>query len=275
MTVYIEYVLIDNFIIDYSLLKVALTLTGAPVSKRRLFLCGILGATVAVAFPLLDFNAVLTAVIKLLSGGLLVCLSAKFKSVKQGYKTGAIFLLLTFAVGGGIMAAFWLFGIDYGKEICTAVVFVPVLLLLKFSRSTISAIVKKREISALKKRCELVLKNGEKITGTGFVDTGNGLSFNGAPVIMANKDFATEAFAKCPRKIYKTVYATAGGLAETAVMEIESVTVFSEGSPHIVKRAYLGAAKGRISEDCDFLLNFDFFKEMEDDGDNREVEKVS
>ena len=54
MIVYIEYVLIDNFIIDYLMLKATFNLTGMPVKKRRLFLCAFLGAAIALMYPLMQ-----------------------------------------------------------------------------------------------------------------------------------------------------------------------------------------------------------------------------
>ena len=56
MTVYIEYVLIDNFIIDYLLLKTSLALSGVMVKRARLFFCAFLGAGFALLLPVISVS---------------------------------------------------------------------------------------------------------------------------------------------------------------------------------------------------------------------------
>ena len=80
VTVYIEYVIIDNIIIDYFMLKVSLSLTGTPFRKRRLFLCAVIGAFIALLYPLLyNVKAIMIAV-KVFTGFLMVLLSTNFNS---------------------------------------------------------------------------------------------------------------------------------------------------------------------------------------------------
>ena len=66
MVCYIEYVLLDNFVIDYLLLKAAFSVTGKTVKKLRLFLAAALGAVTAPLFPLIDVSAVIVFFLKLL-----------------------------------------------------------------------------------------------------------------------------------------------------------------------------------------------------------------
>ncbi|MBQ9103830.1 MAG: sigma-E processing peptidase SpoIIGA [Clostridia bacterium] len=275
MTVYIEYVIIDNFIIDYALLKVALTLNGVEKNKWRLFACAFLGAGLALLFPLIDFMPILSIAIKVFSGILLVMLSARFKSVKQGYKTALTFLLLTFAVGGGIMAIFWAFNLDYGAEISIALIFLPVVALLKFAISVIKSLVKKRENVGFEKDCEIVLSNGKTIKCRGYIDTGNGLYFEGVPVIVANKSFAIKLMASCLPKTYKLFYLTASGKGEMTVFKVNELLIYFEEEVSKIKGVYLGVAKERISADCDFLLHPDLIRKVEDDKCYKQVEKVS
>ncbi|MBP5466574.1 MAG: sigma-E processing peptidase SpoIIGA, partial [Clostridia bacterium] len=53
MTVYVEYVLIDNFFIDLMLFNTAFKITGQKVSRMRLILCSAFGAAFAFFYPLI------------------------------------------------------------------------------------------------------------------------------------------------------------------------------------------------------------------------------
>ena len=275
MTVYIEYVLIDNFIIDYALLKVALNLNGIKVKRWRLFCCAFLGAGLSLVYPLLDFSLLISLFVKLLSGGLLVMLSAKFKSVKQGYKTALTFILLTFAVGGGIIAVFSAFNLSYGAEISVALMFLPAFLLIKFSVSVVRFLVRKGEILVYETTCEITLKKGETIECKGFLDTGNAVYFRGSPVVMANKEFAINIMAKCLPKTYQIFYSTASGKAETSVFFLPRIKIYLGKDEHIINGVYMGVAKERISDSCDLLLHPDMIKEIDNDKRICQVEKVS
>lgn len=275
MTVYIEYVIIDNFIIDYALLKVALTLNGVEKVKWRLFACAFLGAGLSLVFPLIDFMPLLSVAIKVLSGVLLVMLSSKFNSVKQGYKTALTFLLLTFAIGGGIVAIFTAFNLDYGAEISIALMFLPAIILLRFAISVIKSLVRKRESVGLEKECEIILTNGEIIKCRGYLDTGNGLYFNDVPVIVANKSFAIKIMASCLPKTYKLFYSTASGTGEMTVFRVNELLIYFGKEVSKIKGVYLGVAKKRISADCDFLLHPDLIRKVEDDKCYKQIEKVS
>ena len=66
MTVYIEYAILDNFVIDWILLKATLSLTGRTAKKGRLFICSFIGAIFALITPLVYFNLVLSFFVKVL-----------------------------------------------------------------------------------------------------------------------------------------------------------------------------------------------------------------
>ena len=68
MKVYIEYVLIDNFVIDYLLLKATFAVTGYPYSKGRLFLCAFLGSLFALLYPLIPVGEPFITISKILFG---------------------------------------------------------------------------------------------------------------------------------------------------------------------------------------------------------------
>ena len=84
MIVYVEYVVIDNLLIDYLLLKTALTLSGIEFKKIRVFLVALFGTGFALVFPLIDLSAFLLAAVKVGMGLLLILLSAKSLFPRSG-----------------------------------------------------------------------------------------------------------------------------------------------------------------------------------------------
>ena len=97
MTVYIEYVLIDNLVIDFLLLKATFALTSIDYKRGRLFLCAFLGAIIALIYPLIHIKIVST-LIKVLSGFLLTALAVKYKNKKSYFINTAIFFTFTFLI---------------------------------------------------------------------------------------------------------------------------------------------------------------------------------
>ena len=274
MTVFIEYVLLDNFIIDYLLLKVALKLVGVETKRWRLFFCAFLGSVIALVFPLINFKPIFTVPLKILSGTLIVMLSAKFKGVKQAYKTLVCFLVLTFITGGGIIAIFTAFGIDYSSEISIALIFIPAFLLIKLANSVIFALAKKQENKGLIFKCLIGLTNDKKIEGIGFLDTGNTLYYKGKPVIVCKKSFAKKVFDYCLPKISTMQYFTAIGSESMKIIEVSGVEIYYKQGWHKLYGVVLGVANN-LKGDYDFLLHPDLIREVGENEFDNGLEKVS
>ena len=82
MTVYVEYVIINNLIIDYMMLKATFSLTRTEYRKRRLFICAFLGALISLIYPLIEAHFLILTSVKVLSGVLIVLLANNYKKVK-------------------------------------------------------------------------------------------------------------------------------------------------------------------------------------------------
>ena len=130
MIVYIEYVLIDNFVIDYLMLKATFTTTGKRYKKGRLFLCAFLGAIIALVFPLIKVHSVILIAIKVLSGILIILISNDYQKKKDFYVHALLFFWYTFLTGGVIIGVFNILGLNYSSEISIALMVIPVYFVL-------------------------------------------------------------------------------------------------------------------------------------------------
>ena len=83
MEVYVEYVIIDNLIIDFLLLKLSTKTAQVRSSLTRLILSSVIGTAVAVIMPLFSINSVLQVIIKLLLSITMCLISAKTDNLKK------------------------------------------------------------------------------------------------------------------------------------------------------------------------------------------------
>lgn len=84
MEVYIEYVITDNFIIDYFLLSLALKYSKAHVNKKRIALSAVIGTIAAVLMPIFNASAAIKFFIKIALAFVMIIVAAKPKS-GRGY----------------------------------------------------------------------------------------------------------------------------------------------------------------------------------------------
>lgn len=102
MQIIIEYVLIENIIINFFILKVCEKFLKEKASLK--FLNSLFGAIIAVCFPLFNLSAIGIILLKILVGSVMVCFSFKFKNLSQFFYKYFAFSLMTFVFGGAVEA---------------------------------------------------------------------------------------------------------------------------------------------------------------------------
>lgn len=253
MEVYIEYVIIDNVVIDYLLLKAAFTVIGKRYGKGRLFLCSVLGAGAALIFPLLNFNAVLTAAIKIIVGFGLTLFAAKYKNIKEYVFVTAVFLLFTFISGGFVTAVYELFGISFSEEISIGLVILPVYICVKVCVETVKNIYKRRSVLRSVVDAEIIAC-GKTLKVKGLIDTGNALYYKGLPVIIANRDVG-ENFISPNVKIETYYFDTASGEGKMFLIKTDKIKIFYDGKENIYNNVMLGITKKDVGTGYDVILH--------------------
>ena len=86
MTVFVEYVIIDNFIFDYILLLLTFKSNGVEPPKKRLFLSALFGTVFAVIFPFLKFHQLVLLFLKIVLATSMVAIASNFNCFKQYLK---------------------------------------------------------------------------------------------------------------------------------------------------------------------------------------------
>ena len=233
MTVYIEYVLIDNFVIDFLLLKTAFLMTGSPISKFRIIICSIFGALFALFYPLIVVNKFVLIIIKALFGLVLAFFAGKFKRAKEYATFTALFLALTFFVGGAIVGFYSVLGVDYSSEYSIGIMILPVYLFMVGVGRLVRVFYRKKDVAGFTANAEIIFGN-QSVKLNGFFDTGNALYDGFSPVILVSyriiKPILTTELLKTAKKIRID---TAAGQGKKILLKPTAVVIYSGDKKNI------------------------------------------
>lgn len=275
MTVYIEYVIIDNLIIDYLLLKATFAVSGITSRRGRLFCCAFLGALIALIYPLIESQPIISIFIKVFSGLLIILLAAKYPTKRSYFINAAIFFAFTFLTGGAVIGVFNLFSLSYSNEISIALMILPVYLIIKSLTSVVKYIYRRKQIASFTYKVELTL--GEKnVTVNGFLDTGNALFDGENPVIVINyslfKSLIGKEFIKT--KIKKIKVKTVSGEQYYPSFKIDFLKIYILDEPNIISNVTVLVVKS-VGDGYDVILHPAFMEsEYEREGVFK-AEKIS
>lgn len=100
MQIVIEYVLIENLIINFFILKTCELFLKEKASLK--VLNSLFGAIIALCFPLFNLSMLGQILLKILVGSIMVCVSFSFKNLSQYLYRLFAFALMTFVYGGGV-----------------------------------------------------------------------------------------------------------------------------------------------------------------------------
>ena len=250
MDVYIEYVIIDNFVITFMISALTYKLMLKRVAKLRSAIAAIVGTAIAIAYPFV-YNDVLVIVIKL---GLWIALSLiLFAGKPRLLLCSLTFLAITFLFGGAM------FGINYlasgdaysAMRVNTfdfpiSVVIVGTFLCYCFVKKIAISIHKRHDICGSIYKFSVGLF-GKTLELSGLMDTGNRLYDEraGLPVVVI------------------------GIKSLLGVLDNEQIVALSAGRIEAVQRGAryfevsTAAKKGKI-----LLLKPDFFKLYSDKGEH-------
>lgn len=214
MSVYIEYVIIDNIIIDYILLYAVSKTLRLGAKNYMLWLGAAAGAALAVVMPLLKVGDILIITIKTLTAfAMTLVLGAK--SFKSYIICLLLFFCYTFVLGGCIAGILFLFSADmffaaqliYNFDLPIGLplgfCFLNYLLLIRL----VKYIERKKHIYPFIRDVRICCGDRE-ISARGFIDSGNRLyDDDGSPVILISGALAERIL---PRETLLKMY---GGLS--------------------------------------------------------------
>ncbi len=205
MQIIVEYVLLDNFLIDLLLLYLTEKILKQQISKLGLITASSFGAEFAVLSPLIPISGVLAVGLKLGVAGVLVFMSSF--SFNRFWLKFIIFVGLTFVFGGTIIAVFSFLGVSvydslylgYVSSVPLGAILTSGIFFLVFVIQIIKSIFTTLHIN--EQICKIGVEiNNKMATLTGFVDSGNTVkNRNGRSVIIVNEDTLKNWFSPFER----------------------------------------------------------------------------
>lgn len=205
MSIYIEYVIIDNLVIDLIILVLLTKILRLKTTRLRLFVSSVIGTAFACIMPIIVLNPFLLFIIKLLIGGLMVFIVSKFNMIKGYIYAYISFLGLTFALGGFCFGLLFLLGssaalgltLNYSLNFPIGIIIAAIALYIIIIKRLASYLSAKKHISSfIYEVCVEVC--GHKINFTALLDSGNRLrdTKTNFPVIIVSENIFKNNFSK-------------------------------------------------------------------------------
>lgn len=202
LTIYVETVLFENFVVDYFLMWLTLKSLKQKTNWKCLTFSSIFGAVFALFSVKIFLPTVLMILLKIVVAFFMCfCSSMSFK--KLFLKT-LLFCLFTFCFGGLLIAFFSFLGIStfdgsvlgYLNEIPIGSVIVFVLCFSIFMYKLFKKFYQRQKIEKMCYDLNLTI-NGKIVLLKGFLDTGNTLtSKNGKPILILRRSKINDFFNK-------------------------------------------------------------------------------
>ena len=194
MEIVIEYVLLDNFLIDIILLYLTSKTIKLPISRLGLITASSFGAGFAIVSPMIRVGGVLAIVIKF-AVALVMVYMMNFSVRKLGIKF-LLFVGYTFAFGGALIGIFNFLGISvydglnigYVSELPLGAIIATGFIFLIFVCKMLKSLFRTHTFTDLS--CDLTITvNNKSAVIKGFVDTGNVMKTSrGRSVVVINED---------------------------------------------------------------------------------------
>lgn len=223
--IYIDTLFLLNAIIDYLLLLSAARLAGEPLRRLRFALGAVLGGLYAVALFLPGLGFLSRPLCRLASALLMLLIA--YGGSRRLLRQGLLFLLLTCALGGGVVAIGLLGqgGLTLGNGVFYSSLDLKTVLLSAAVCYGVLTVVFRRLAAHTSLSGELVEVHlylaGRKLELTALVDTGNTLTdpVSGQPVMVAEGERLRDLFPSGHRPGAADLLDPAGGMARLGTGE--------------------------------------------------------
>ena len=177
--VYIDELLLLNFIIDYILLTTTSKLLKINTRKYKIFLSCLIGELSLISL-FIDTSNFILLIIKLLTCTLMIIVSFGFNDIKTFIKNTTYFYIINFFLGGCL----YYFKLENLIKYKYYILLIPLIIHIYWYFTY-----NLKNVFSLKYKVTVYLNNGKVLYLNGFMDTGNNLiePYNNRKVIIINK----------------------------------------------------------------------------------------
>ena len=287
MEVYIEYVVLDNLIINYVLLRLTNYTLKLNAKKILCFFSSVIGTIVAVLMPLINFNLnqtlnnLMLVLLKIVLGLIMVLTIKKPKNFLNFLATFFVFLTFTFVLGGMCFGVIYMLNLQTtfsgvlmcGFEIPISLFLLLGLCYLKILFALIKVVKHKCNYSKFYYDVKLSVNN-KKVLVTGFLDSGNQIKILDNAIIIINyktllklypnlnfEKLIVGSLAETGLKNAKMInVVNSSGKSKMLTFVLDEITIVGENNRVFSFKNYVvGLAKTNFSGKFDCLLSPEIF----------------
>lgn len=217
MTVYLDIIFLENFILNFIILYAVSLVIKEKVSYIKLMIASLIGASYVIIYYLINFQSKWNLIFKIILSVVMVYISFMPKSFKEFIKQITFFYLVSFVFGGASLGVIYM--VNAGKisirngiivgNYTLKTIFIGVI--LAFTIITVAFKFVKNRISKKDLFCNIkIIINQSKINVKAVIDTGNFLKepITNIPVIVVEKDILKNFV---PREILENIENILGG----------------------------------------------------------------
>lgn len=195
MTLFIEYVIMDNMVIDYLLVGLIECVTKERFKIRNKIFASIIGTSFALLLPYISKYNILALIYKILCAVIMTIVLKKYKTFKNYFWNLALLFVFTFLFGGLLICLLSMAGIEYTTTSFILYNFeIPISVFLIVFCSGYWLL--KKIIKALSNQLKynnfthkiMLIDNDEKVECVGYFDSGNMLCKNGQAVNIISSE---------------------------------------------------------------------------------------
>lgn len=232
MEVYIEYVIFDNFVMNYLILFFTKFTVKSKIRKLNMIVSTLFGVVSAVLMPLITINFLLLIPIKLCVGVIMVLILKKYENFRQFAIHFLLFITYTFVFGGFCYAIINLFNMSTtasgimicGFEMPMGLIMILMAFYVYFLSKIIAYTRHHNENSSL--YFDVTIKNDNKnYYLRGFVDSGNKLydTESNKPIVVISFKTFCRLFSKAPIENYFLNKPEKLGLTDAHYINVDNV----------------------------------------------------
>ena len=228
MTIYLDIIFWENFILNFIILIAVSVITKAKRNYIKIITASLIGSVYAIFYYLIRMNLIIEFFMKIFLSFVMVYVSFCPRTFKDCLRKIIIFYLTSFVFGGGAIAIIYM--VNSGKvsiqngiiigSYSIKTIFIGIM--IAFAIIVISFKLIKSKISKKDLLCEIQIKlNNEIIKTIAMIDTGNMLKepITNIPVIVVEKDILDKAI---PETILNNIENILGGDFTKISNEIEN-----------------------------------------------------
>jgi len=275
MEVYIEYVILDNLIIDYLIILFTQLVTNKKFKKLNTTLSVVWGVACSVVIPLFSIKPIYLFLMKFFIGFVMVFLLKKYANFREFLITCIVLYTFTFLMGGICLGTTQLLGLKTsGSEILINGYGFPISIFVVLSCMYFYFLI--QLIKYLKTKSKVInfyydveiKQNKNTYYLRGFLDTGNKLLDNNSPIVVIPfklfikifKDYPIEkiALGNAPNNPHYITTLSIGDKNKLLVLDVDEIIIKNNERKRKYSNVKLGISKANFSSDFDLLLHSTF-----------------